>query len=151
MANNRTIPESKADLKEAATAITTFRTEFLIEPTEIESRDLPLFSVLSGNDTDEVQEITPYEGTYDVRYNFDVVMVFKADCLESEVITGRNAWITKLVELTKTAKTYPWRIEDMRHFIGHWGGILGLTKGIRTREAATHTQTSDCCGAGFDA
>ena len=125
MATNRNLTESKDDLKAAAEAITTFRTEFLVEPTQISTKSLPLFSVLSGNDTDTISEITPYEGTYDVRYRFDVVMVFKIDCLESDVIAGRNAWVTKLVDLTKTNKTHPWRIEDMRHYRGHWGNVKG--------------------------
>lgn len=123
MATNRTISESKDDLKAAAVDVTTFRTEFIREPIEIGRDDLPLFSVLAGNDADDIQEITPSEGTYDVRYEYDVVMCFDINCTEAEVITGRNTWFTKLVSLTKTAKTYPWRIEDTRHFIGHWGQV----------------------------
>ena len=132
MGANRTISESKDDLKAAADAIpATFRTTFEVEPTEIESRELPLFAVLDGIDDNEIQEITPEEDCYDVRYDFETVMVFDDDCLESTVITGRNAYLTKLFSLRKTAKTYPWRIESMRHFRSHWGNVEGWFVRIR--------------------
>jgi len=126
VATNRTISESKADLKAAADALPAiFRTTFDREPTEIGEEDLNLFSTLDGIDTDEIQEIDPHEECYDVRYDFNIVMVLDRDCLESEVVTVRNTYFSKLFALTKAAKTYPWRIEDMRHYTSHWGHVEG--------------------------
>lgn len=127
MALNRTISESKDDLKAAADALKqTFRATFLVQPTEIESNELPLFSVLDGVEADELEEVDTLETQYSARYEFDIVMVFKRDCLESEVIAGRNAYVSKLIDLQQAAGTRPFRIEDRhRIFTGHWGMVEG--------------------------
>jgi hypothetical protein len=130
MGTNRTIPQSKDDLKAAADQVTQnsaklFRTTYLEEPTQIRVNDLPLFSVLNGIETDEVEESNPEESLYDMRYSFDTVMVFNSECTEAEVIAGRNAYLSKLYSLTDTADTYPWRIERHRIYVGHWGNVKG--------------------------
>lgn len=125
MATNRTIAQSKDDLKAAADALTSFKKTFETEPTEIDHGDLPLFSNLAGVDDDDVELVDTLQTCYDVRYSFRVIIVLDYKCTEAEVVALRNSYITKLISLQAAAGTYPWDIESMRHYRGHWGATEG--------------------------
>ena len=126
MGSNRTITQSRDDLKAAADAIpSSFKTTFEREPTEITTSQLPLFCVLDGTESGDELSVDSKEAIYNSRYEFDIVMVLDASCAESEVITARNAWVQKLVSQTQTNGYRPFTLERWRHYLGHWGHVKG--------------------------
>ncbi len=117
---NRTLSQSKQDLVDSAKNSGVFRKSLLESPAQIDGNDLPLMAIEPGADFQDFTGHDPREAEYTGDYEFDVVLAFKSDCPESEVVTGRNTFMQKVVADSNTNSYRPFKLTQLRHFKGDW-------------------------------
>ena len=118
---NRTLFQSKQDLVASADNSGVFRSTFIESPAQIDGNNLPLMAIEPGSAFVDFTGHDPREAEYTGDYEFKVVLAFKSDCQESEVITKRNTFIQKVVADANTNSYRPFKlIPILRHFPGDW-------------------------------
>ena len=118
--NERTMYESKQDLVSSAENSGVFKKAFIEQPTQVSSNEIPFFAIYPGAEKPNPTNHDAFGAQYTGPYEFEAYLVFKSDCLESDVISKFNTFMQTLVSDQKTNSRRPFVGLRWRHLKGDW-------------------------------